>query len=307
MQAAVLLLACGATGPAGAESGVAVLARVGAESDADDFAARVSRVGALVDYESHLRHAGLALQNTRYSFDGWNEDVVGVVALYRNQRRDTLAGVHAEAGLASVSGRVRPIGDVTWSLRPRESTGVELIAAADVVGTRRALDESVTFGLAAVSADQRIGERLTVVGLAGRQRFTDGNARDLARARVIWSALPAHGVSLQARWKQYASEDRDVGGAYFNPGRYRNWDGVLSVRRRHAGWTVTALAGAGQERVDDGAWRTTKILDVGAEGPLAGRSRVAVGVLYMRAAGFVDSPDYWYGTATMNVIVPLGR
>jgi hypothetical protein len=69
--------------------------------------------------------------------------VLGLVGIYRSQRPDTLEGVRAEAGLVSVSGRARFVGDATWSHRPRDSTGVELIAAGDVVGTRAALERGI--------------------------------------------------------------------------------------------------------------------------------------------------------------------
>ncbi len=76
---------------------VAVLAQVGVEDDADEFGNLLLRGGALFDYQSHLQHWGLALQNAHYSQDGWSENVAGVIGLYRNQRADTLEGLRAEA------------------------------------------------------------------------------------------------------------------------------------------------------------------------------------------------------------------
>jgi hypothetical protein len=35
--------------------------------------------------------------------------------------------------------------------------------------------------------------------------------------------------------------------------------------------------------------------------------RLTIGVLYSRAAGFAESPDYWYGSASIGVIIPLAR
>jgi hypothetical protein len=73
--------------------------------------------------------------------------------------------------------------------------------------------------------------------------FTDDNSRNRVRARMIWSALPEHGLSVQARWRQYSSGDSDVPGASFNPDRYRTWDAVLSLRRRVG---TRRVAGGGQ-------------------------------------------------------------
>ena len=285
----------------------AVLAQIGLESDADDFGGLLARGGALFGYQSYLQNFGLAAQNTHYSQDGWSEDVPGVVGIYRNQRRDTLEGLRAEAGVVSLSGHARPIGDVTWSHRPRDTTGVELIAAGDVVGTRDALERGISYGLAAASVEQQFGSRLTGIAFAGWQPFTDGNSRSLLRARLIWGVAPEQGLSAQVRWRQYASSKNDVDGAYYNPERYRNWDAGLSLRRRFGSWTVAGLAGAGRERSDNASWQTTTIAEVRAEGPLSGDMRLTIGVLYNRAAGFAESSDYWYGSASIGVIIPLTR
>ena len=289
------------------EDRVAVLAQTGFEDDADSFSNRLLRGGALFGYQSHLRHWGVALQNSHYSQRGWSEDVTGVVGLYRNQRADTLEGLRAEAGLVSVAGHVRPIGDLTWTHRLRTTTGVELIAAGDVVGTQAAIERGISYGLLAASIEQQIGSRVTGILLGGWQPFTDGNSRTLLRARLIVGLLPEQGLSLQARWRQYRSSDSDVDGAYFNPDTYRNWDAGLSMRRRIAGWTLSGLAGAGRERVADTGWQTTSLAELRAEGPFAGKARIAFNLLYSRAAGFASADDYWYGSANLNIVVPLAR
>ncbi|MGL6224796.1 MAG: hypothetical protein ACRC6L_14570, partial [Steroidobacteraceae bacterium] len=114
---------------------MAAIAQVGYEDDADDFSAARIRAGALLDYASELSHYGFALQNTHYSAAGWSTDAPGIIGFYRDQSRDTLQGVRAEGGLVRVEGHTRVVGDATWSFRPREATGVELILAGDLVGT----------------------------------------------------------------------------------------------------------------------------------------------------------------------------
>jgi len=294
--------------PGHAEDGdLAVLARVGYETDADDFDGLLTRGGLLWDYKSHLEYVGIAAQNTHYSQNGWSEDVAALVGLYRRQDRVTLSGVNAEFGVADVAGHARPIGDITWSLRPRETTGIELIAAGDVVGTREAIERGITYGLFAGSVEQQFGSRLTGIALLGWQPFTDGNSRTQLRARLIYSLLPEEGLSFQFRWRQYASSKRDVDGAYFNPEDYKNWDAGLSLRRRVGDWTVYGLAGGGQERVDNQTWQGTAIGELRAEGPVSGRARLAISVSYNRAAGFSDAPDYWYGAANVALIIPFGK
>jgi hypothetical protein len=306
--AGLAALAFAAASPAAdTEPAHAMLVQAGADWDADDFGGWLTRAGALFAYRSHLDYAGIAAQNTHYSQDGWSKDVAGVMGVYRRQNAATLAGVRAEAGVVSVSGHARVVGDATWSHRIGDKTGVELIAAGDVVGTREALDRGIAFGLAAASLERQFGERVTAIGLAGWQPFTDGNSRAHLRARLIWSLAPEQGVSAQARWRQYSSSDEDVDGAYFNPDRYRNWDAGLSIRRRVGGWTVAGLAGGGQEKIDDGSWKSTTLAEVRAEGPVGGKVRLAFEARYQRAAGFAQDPDYWYGSAGVQVIVPFGR
>ena len=286
---------------------VAAVAQVGFEDDADGFNAAKLRAGALFDYASELQHAGLALQNTHYSTGGWSTDAPAIVGVYRNQRRDTLEGVRAEGGLVQVEGHTRVVGDATWSHRPRQTTGIELILAGDLVGTREALEQGIAYGLAGASVEQQFGHRFTGVAMAGWQPFTDGNSRALLRARMIWSLLPDQGISAQLRWRQYSSSDADVGGAYFNPDRYRTWDAVLSMRRRVGTWIVSGLAGGGQERVENGSWQSTAVAEARAEGPLSRDMRLACSAIYSNAAGFANSPDYWYGSVNVSLIVPFGR
>jgi hypothetical protein len=289
----------------GASGGRAWLVQAGLDDDADQFGGWLARAGMLFDYQSPLQYAGVAVQDVHYSQDRWSDDVAGVLGVYRRQRRDTLEGVRAEGGVVSVGGELRPVGDATWSMRPRPSTGIELIAAGDVVGTRAAIERSISYGLAAVSVEQQFGARLTAVGLVGWQPFTDGNARTVLRGRLICSLLPDQGLSAQVRYRQYSSREDDVEGAYFNPDTYRNWDAGLSLRHRFGGWTVAGLVAAGQERADQGAHHSTEAAEFRIEGPVVGSTRLSVATVYSRAAGFNASPDYWYGSINANLIIPV--
>jgi hypothetical protein len=283
------------------------LTEAGYEDDADGFNAAKIRAGVLFAYASELNHYGVALQYTHYSVDDWSTDAPAVIGLYRNQDRNTLAGLRAEGGVVSIEGHTRAVGDVTWGFRPRETTGLELILAGDLVGTRAALEEGIAYGLAGASVEQQFGQRFTGVAMAGWQPFTDGNSRTLFRARMIWNALPEQGLAVQARWRQYSSGDSDVPGAYFNPDRYRTWDAVLSLRRRAGDWRVYGLAGGGQERVENGSWQSTGVAEIRAEGPIARDMHLVCRANYSNAAGFTNSPNYWYGSVNVSLTVPFGR
>jgi hypothetical protein len=245
------------------------------------------------------------LQTTRYTNRGWEEDAFSVVFLHRRQRPDTLAGTQAEAGLVRIGGRTRVVGEAVWALRPNDRTGVELIAAADLVETRRALEDGTAYTFAGASLERQLTPRLTVIGLGAVQHFTDSNDRTHARARLIWSVLPERGVHAQVRWRGFRSEQADAPRPYFDPERYGEWDAGIYVRRRVSGWVLYGAVAAGRESISGGGDRTTGFVEVRAEGPLRGRARLLFQALYDRSAGFAVADDYWYSSATVSVIVPV--
>ena len=306
MKARIVLAALLATlAAAGARAQPAGLGDLTFSGDADRFNAWRLRGGALTQYRSPFDYAGIAAQTTHYTRFGWHADAPAVLFVWRKQQRETLAGTVAEGGFVRVAGRIRPIGDATWSLRPAARTGIELIASADLVETQRALENATAYSFGAVSIEQQLGKRFTAIGLAGAQRFTDGNKRVHLRGRLIWMLVPEQGLSAQLRWRQFHSSQLDVGGAYFNPERYREWQGGLAIRKRYAGWVWSGTLAAGREEIDRGVQQTTKLADIRAEGPIGKRARLALHASYNRSAGFGTAEDYWYRTVGFTVIVPF--
>jgi hypothetical protein len=283
------------------------LANVAGETDADHFSAVRLRAGGLFAYESPWKYFGVAAQESFYSQSGWHQNATGVLGLWRDQARDTLAGINAEAGVVDVAGRTRPIGDVAWNLRPTTNTGVELLAAAGLVETQAAIEQGIGYTFWGASVEQTFAERFTVIALVGYQPFSDGNDRVHFRARFVWDALPEQGINLQARWRQYHNSTTDVGGAYFDPQNYQQWLGLVGFRKRLSGWTTTGTVGAGQEYIHNGGTTTqpTYLAELRTEGPIAGDARLAVQALYNRSAGFSNSPDYWWGLVNVTLIVPF--
>lgn len=289
---------------AAAHAQTAGLGEISASGDADHFGALRLRTGALSGYTSPYHYAGLALQTTRYTQSGWHRDAPAVLFLWRNQKRDTLAGTIAEAGVVRIEGRTRVLGDATWSLRPNAHTGIELLAASGLVETRRALENATSHTFLGVSAERELG-RFTAIGLAGHQRFSDGNERVHLRARLIWLLVPQHGISAQLRWRQFRSDQLDVGGAYFNPRRYREWQAGLVMRKRHAGWIWSGTVAAGRETIDDHDERPTALADIRAEGPWGKRAHLVLNASYNRSAGFGNAERYWYRVIGVTVMVPF--
>jgi len=293
---------------AGAQTQIAGIGEISAGSDAEHFDALKLRTGALLDYTSPFDYAGLAIQTTRYSQSGWRRDAPAVLVLWRKQDRNTLAGTIAEAGVVRIGDRTRLIGDATWSLRPSPRTGIELLAAADLIETQRSLERATTYTFAGISGERLLTPRFTAIGLAGYQRFSDGNERVHLRGRLIWMLIPEHGLSAQLRLRQYDSKQLEVGEAYFNPGRYREWQAGLAMRKRSAGWLWSGMLAAGREQVDGHAWQTTRLVEVRAEGTLGKQTRLVLHASYNRSAGFAVADDgYWHRVVGVMVIMPLRR
>ncbi|MBC7502092.1 MAG: hypothetical protein H7315_16600 [Herminiimonas sp.] len=303
----VLLAACAmSTGNAVAQEvrSFAPLGDILFSSDTDGFQALRTRAGAYVAYENPWRYTGFAAQSTRYNQGDFSKNVQGLVGQYRDVRRDTLAGIEAEAGVVRVSGRLRPIGDATWRTIPVRGTAIDLMASADLVETPKALDRGIGYTFLSAGLEQQIGDRFTMTGLAGWQSFSDGNARTHLRARLIWLAMPEDGVTLQLRFRQYATRSDDVGQAYFNPPEYRQLLGVATIRKRTAGWILSGAIGAGPEGTDVGRSHVSYLAEARAEGTIAGAVRLVLKAGYNRSAGYIDSPKYAYRLFSATFVVP---
>jgi len=301
-----LALLIGCLGAA-AQAQTAGLANVVGETDADRFSAIRLRAGGLFDYRSPWRYGGVAVQQNFYAQPGWHADAQAVLGFWRDQDRDTLAGVNIEAGVVQVGAYTRPIGDLTWNLQPTTETTVELIGAAGLVETQAAIEQGIGYTFWGASVEQKLTERVTAIALAAYQPFTDGNGRGHLRVRLVWDALPDQGVNVQARWRYYRDTATDVGGAYFNPESYSQWMGVVGFRKRLAGWTTSGAVGAGEEYIRNGGTTTqpTYLAELRAEGPVAGDARLVLQAAYNRSAGFSNSPDYWWGLVSATLIVPF--
>lgn len=283
----------------------AALGNVDIASDTDGFHASRVRVGGLYPYASYLDYYGVAVQTTHYSQGAWSRDAGGIVGVWRKQDRATLAGINAEAGVVQVAGHTRGVGDVSWDLRPAPNTGIELIAAGDVVATQKAIERGIAYGFLAASVEQTFAERFTLVGLAGYQPFTDGNGRTHLRARAIWQVAPDYGVNLQLRWRGYESSKSDVDRAYFNPDRYRQWQGAVAMRRRFGSWIWSGSVGAGRETINGTDTHPVRVAEIRGEGALTDRVRLALYAVYSRSTGYVDAPDYAYRQVGVTLIYPF--
>lgn len=218
-------------------------------SDTDHFRSARLGGGALIRHESAYDFVALGAMLTRYRQDDWSADRTTLGGTVRNVERATGAGLAATAGLSEAGGRVRAVLDGSYNLRLTPGAGVEFIAQRDFVETRAGIDAGATSSFAAAALDYAATDRLTLIGLAGVQYYSDDNRRDHLRGRLIYSVLPEEGLSVQLRARGYDST-RPGGTLYFNPDTYREADAGLRLRRSLGEWRVLAAAGAGREKFD---------------------------------------------------------
>ena len=289
---AMLLLAAQAAWPADATlpSGAdidfdvnGVGADLTATRDSERFRSDRLRAGTLLTYESPYDYMGIAGGGTRYRQDGWSAERYTVGGVVKKIERATGAGLHASAALSSVGDHLRLVGEGTWNVRAGDRTGFELLGQRDFVETRAGLEAGTMTNFVAASVDHALTERLTLIGLAGLQYFSDDNLRGHLRGRLIYSLLPEQGLSVQLRARAYESS-RAGGVLYFNPETYERADIGLRLRRSIGDWRVLAAAGAGRERIDRSVENPTHYLEAGAERRFANRVSLALNLTVTRSS-----------------------
>lgn len=129
-----------------------------------------------------------------------------------------------------------------WSV----AAGVDVEAVDTVIAVR----EHTRLDTYNVSSDYQFSETVTLVGATLRQHFSDGNQREGGLLRFIYSPQQLEGFNAQLRLRRMDSDFQGVG--YFSPDRFE--EGMLLLQYGHAvageRFTLTALAGGGQQRVD---------------------------------------------------------
>jgi hypothetical protein len=269
----------------------ALIGNVDFAVDADGVHVSSVRLGGTHACGAYLADLGFAAAQARDTRFRAFRDATGFTTLPA-MSPSTSKAIRAEAGFVQLAGRTRIVGDATWHARPFGATAIDLVGAADVVGTQPAVDRGIAYGFVGAAAEHRLLDGITARGLAGVQSFTDGNERMHMRARLTWQALPAFGIDAQLRWRQYESRDDAVDAAYFNPDRYAQWQGMLDMRRRIGGFDVTGALGAGVETVDGIERRPVRTVELRAEGAVVEKLRLAVYARYNRSADDADVADF---------------
>ena len=233
-------------------------------ADSDRFKSARLRVGLMIQYASAYDFVAIGGGGTRYEQDDWSAERYTLGVALRKAERATGAGLLASGGLTQVGDSLRAVVDATWNRRLSQATGVELIGQRDLVETRAGLDAGTMTNFAAASVDHVAADRLTLIGLAGLQYFSDENRRIHLRGRLIYTLVPEQGLGIQVRARAYESS-RPGGLLYFNPENYAQTDIGLRLRRSLGDWRVLAAVGAGREDIDRNETKPTRYLEARLE------------------------------------------
>lgn len=250
-----------------------------------------------VEYLSAFRHGndltGVKLTFRDYTQKDWRRELQQVSLTTRSVDPATANGWQLDAGL-SIQGQHDTLtldGSYHRPLGPK--TGLDLFINRDWVETRAALDKGIDFTFLGGSVDQTIGDRWTVVGVAGMQYFSDSNSREHYRAKVVFQPIPDSGLTLQLRYRTFHSSTLNVGGTYFNPVNYDETMLALGWRKRIEGWVFRATAGAGQQHVNTSPGSDTRLLELQLDSPYKGDQFIRARGGYNQSASF-GGPNYGY-------------
>jgi hypothetical protein len=285
-----------------------VAAGLAATRDSDKFERNITRVGAMVHYESSYDFIALGASSNLFRQNDWSRRVNSLVASLRKVDRATAEGITVRAALASSGDRTELHGEADWNIRFSKNAGVELIANRDFVETRQALTNGTMASFLGASFDYAATERLTLIGMPTYRRFTDGNEQLGLRGWLIYGLIPEQGLSVQAKARAYHSS-QDGGGAYFSPEDYARAEIGLRLRRAVGDWRVYATADLGRERINRDIDKPTSGLALTAQRHFSNNAGLGWQLAYFRASDSASntggSDRYAWRLARAFVTIPF--
>jgi len=261
--------------------------------DSESFTSTKVGGAALPLYEHGDRYTGVTYQFNRYSQNSWAADgnQFGLITKDINPR--TALGYNLSLNLNNLKGYNLLTTDSQVGVQLTDTTRAELLVNRDRVETQNAINNGIYYTLGAISIEQKIIERLSLIAMGGNMYFSDSNTRPFFRLRGIYDLWPEYGVTAQIRYRQYRDTDTDVPNNYFNPNKYNETMVVFGVKKRVQGWIVSGLAGMGRQRVNSDPTTGTQLLEASVASPFVNKVFYRSRAGYSKSAGF-QSPDYSY-------------
>lgn len=237
---------------------------------------------------------GVRYTEHRYDQNAWSRNGQQLSFLQRQIDPATANGWQLEAGIFHQGRHDLLTVEANYRTALAERTSLEMFVNRDWVETAAALDRGVHFTFGGVTVDQVVSPRVTLVGLAGIQSFSDGNSRNHGRVKLIFQPDPDLGLTLQGRYRVYTSSSDDVGGAYFNPSRYDEAMLAAGWRQRVRGWMLGMTAGVGQQKVASDPRTPTRLLELSLQSPANNKNYSFRARTGMSQSASFNGPDYRY-------------
>lgn len=262
-------------------------------TDNEDFNTR--RAGA--DFFPWLRGqdaaTGVRYRHHDFRQNGWSRSGEQIALVAKGPLAGGVRAWQAEAGVMTQGRHTLLTMDGSYVLPIAQGTSAELFLNRDFVETRAALEQGIHLTFVGASLEHQLHPKVTLIGTAGYQRFSDDNERTHARFRAIFQPSLDLGLTFQYRYRYYNSTPNETRRAYFNPERYQENMLLAGWRYRSSGWVASALAGAGTQSIADTPRGPSRLFELGVDSPLNSKQLLALRAGYLRTAAF-GGPDYKY-------------
>lgn len=262
--------------------------------DSEGFQTQKLSAEFLMDYTYASDYQGIRASAYHYKIADWSEDGQKVSYIAKHIDPKTANGWYADAGVFNQGRHTLLTFDGSYRTALAEKTAVEVFANRDWVETKPALEDGIHFTFAGASFDQGLGEHVTLVGLAGSQFFSDDNRRDHGRLKLIYQPSLNSGLTLQARYRMFHSDQTELRGYYFNPEDYQESMLAIGWRKHFSGWSAGVTAGLGCEKINHDASQNTHLLEMSLQSPIHGTQYLNLSAGYNRSASYYG-PDYDFG------------
>jgi hypothetical protein len=273
-------------------------------SDSDGLSIRKPAATAYYRWESGATWHGVEAQQARYAQGGTGLEGRSLAAVGQSVDPATWLGYGYRLAWSDGPTRGTWLGEGFWSGALGSRTQWSVFGTRDRVESFSALQAGLTFDLVGASVDHQLVPGLTLVGAATSTRFSDAQDRQQLRLRAVWDALPEQGLTVQLHLKAQQGESDVPVRRYFNPDRLEEAQWVLGWRKRWEGWQLTARAGSGMQRVNNGDSTTMRTAEAQVQSPLRGKQFFKFRFGWSDTLG-LGGPGYTYRSGDLSWVYPL--
>ncbi|WP_353432991.1 hypothetical protein [Polynucleobacter sp. MWH-UH23A] len=274
-------------------------------SDSEGFSTYKYRAGYMPLYSNGEKYTGINYQHNYFTQGSWDSSAEVYTLLTKAIDSKNGLGYNANISYNLQNGHKLLATDSSYSLQATSTTIVEALLFRDRVETQNSLNNGIYYTFPAISIEQKIIDRLSVVLMGGNMYFSDTNTRPTAKAKLIYDLVPEYGLTAQLRYRQYRDTNTAVPNNYFNPSEYSETMIAFGFRKRYEGWMINGTAGVGRQTVNQDPSTTTQLYELAATSPVASNDyyfKTRAG--YGKSAGFLG-PNYFYRYVMEELVIPF--